>query len=103
MPRTPGQGPKHRALPPSGAQAAPGGLSASRGSPRVFSQQPRLSELRQWPGDGPADGAGQQMPGLQPRRPIWAWLLPVANLDSVLVQRMGGQRPAKHVLLWPAG
>lgn len=95
-------GPRTRAPAPSGAQAALGGLRASRWSPRVPSQRPRLSELRQWPGDGPGDGAGQRTPRLWPCRPIWAWLLPMAGLDSVLVQRMGGQRPAKHGLPWPA-
>lgn len=98
MPRIPGQGPRHPAPSHSGARAAPGGLSASRRS----SGRPRPSELRRWPGDGPGDGAGQRAPRIWPHRPIWAWLLPTADLDSVLVQEIGGQRPAKHGLLCTA-
>ena len=80
------------------SSGSPWWLSASRWSPGL----PRLSELRRWPRDRPGDGAGQRAPRLRPRRLIWAWLVPTADLDSVLVREIGGHRPAKHGLPWTA-
>lgn len=90
MPRIPGQGPQTPSTIPLRSSEQPLAGSASRWSPG----RPRPSELRRWPGTGQVMvlGSGHR---IWPHRRSGPWLLPMADLDSVLVQEIGRAEASK--------